>query len=113
MKKNDRGMTELLSLLRAHPDLIRDLVFDPNSIMRVLRSRSARRLVRGRDAQEFLTRMAAPADGYPISQCYAATKTLCGKGTMACVGNTKPIPNCVGNTKPILSCVGNTKPSPA
>jgi hypothetical protein len=113
MKKNDRGMTELLSLLKAHPDLIRDLVFDPNSIIRVLRSRSARRLVRGRDVQEFLTRMAAPEDGYPISQCYGATKALCGKGTAACVGNTKPSPVCVGNTKASPICVGNTKPSPA
>jgi len=113
MKKKDKGMNELLGLLRAHPELIRDLVFDPYSIMKVLRSRSARRLVRGQDVEAFLMRMAAPVHGLPISQCYGGTQSLCGKGTMACVGNTNPHPTCVGNTTPNPTCVGNTTPNPA
>ena len=107
-KKNDRGMNELLALLKAHPELIRDLVFDPNSIMRVLRSKASRRLVRGQNVQEFLLRMANPKDGYPIAQCYKQTRVLCGKGTVICVGNTNPHPSCVGNTTPHPICVGNT-----
>ena len=100
MKKNDRGMTELLDLLKTHPGLVRDLVFDPGSILWVLKNKSARRLVRNREVRRFLTRMAAPAGGYATSQCYSGTQTLCGKGTLACVGNTKPTPICPGNTKP-------------
>lgn len=93
MKKKDKGLEELLGLLKTHPDLIRDLVFDPTSIKRLLKSRAARRLVNpGMDATAFLECVASSEGGYPIAQCFGGTRYLCAKGTQCalCAGGTRP-----------------------
>lgn len=101
MKKNDNGLGELLELLKTHPELIKELVFDPTSIKPLLRSKAARRLVLGVDAKKFLRYVAGPQDGYPIAQCLKQTKLLCAKGSkvvVACGGGTKY--GCGGGTQP-------------
>jgi hypothetical protein len=92
MKNNDNGMKELLKLLKRHPELIKELVFDRNNIRSLLRSKAARRLALGQDTTAFLKYVAGPKDGYPIAQCFQQTKVLCAKGTRvsACAGFTKP-----------------------
>jgi hypothetical protein len=111
-KKKDGGLKELLRVMQAHPELIRDLVFDLDGITKLLRSRSARRLIRGYDVDQFLMRMGEAGNGSPLSQCYFSTQSLCGKGTIACVGATTPLPTCPGNTKTLPTCPGNTKTLP-
>jgi hypothetical protein len=100
MKKNDNGLEELLELLRTHPKLIKELVFDPPSIQLLLKTKAARQLVLGVDAKKFLSYVAGPQDGYPIAQCFRETKLLCAKGSKvaACGGGTKY--NCGGGTQP-------------
>jgi hypothetical protein len=77
MKKNDKGMGELLDLLKTHPELISALVFDPASIKRLLRSKAARQLVLGVDTRAFLSYVAGPEDGGPIALCLKRTRVLC------------------------------------
>lgn len=95
MKKNDNGLEELLELLRTHPGLIRELIFDRTSIQLLLKTKAARRLVIGVDTRKFLRYVAGPEDGYPIAQCGGGTKYLCAKGTQfglgSCGGGTKPL----------------------
>jgi hypothetical protein len=92
MKKNDNGLGELLALLKNHPELMRELVFDPSSVARLLKSRAARRLVIGEKATAFLEYVSGYEDGYPIAQCYRQTKYLCAKGTkqVLCGSGTQP-----------------------
>jgi len=89
MNNNDNGMSELLELLKAHPDLVREIVFDSGKLSRLLESEEARELVHGVD---FLKYMASTRDGYPIAVCAECTEYFCAKGTeqqlMACQGNT-------------------------
>jgi hypothetical protein len=94
MKKNDNGLGELLALLKAHPELMKELVFEPTKITSLLRSNAARRLVLGVDAKKFLKYVASPEDGYPIAQCFKETHLLCAKGTKQalCGGGTLPHP---------------------
>ncbi len=91
MKNDDKGMEELLELLKAHPELIKELVFDPTHVQTLLKSEAARQLTLGVDTKAFLMYVAGPEDGYPISQCFRGTKLLCAKGTKhaLCVGGTK------------------------
>jgi hypothetical protein len=91
MKKNDNGLGELLALLKDHPELMKDLVFDRIGVASLLKSRAARRLVIGAKATAFLEYVAGPEDGYPIAQCFRQTKSLCAKGTKQalCGGGTK------------------------
>jgi hypothetical protein len=105
-KNNDSGLDELLKLLQQNPSLIKDLIFNPEAVASVLRSKKARRLLRGRDpaadAKRFLTYVAGPVDGYPVAQCFKQTSVLCAKGTkisLPCSGGTKPPPNCSGGTR--------------
>jgi hypothetical protein len=79
MKNNDKGMGELLDVLKVHPELISALVFDPESIKRLLRSKAARRLVLGVDIRAFLSYVAGPEDGGPIALCLQRTRVLCPK----------------------------------
>jgi hypothetical protein len=81
MKKNDKGMGELLDLLKTHPELISALVFDPESIKRLLRSKAARQLVLGVDTRAFLSYIAGPEEGGPIAVCLKRTRVLCPKRT--------------------------------
>ena len=94
MKKNDNGLGELLALLKDHPELMKELVFEPTKITTLLRSKPARRLVLGVDAKKFLKYVASSKDGYPIAQCFAETRLLCAKGTaqVLCGGGTLPKP---------------------
>jgi hypothetical protein len=91
MKKNDKGLGELLALLKTHPELMSALVFDPRSIKRLLRSKAARRLVLGVDTRAFLKYVAGPQDGGPIALCFGGTKVLCPKRTRypLCFGHTR------------------------
>ncbi len=81
MKKNDKGMGELLDLLKTHPELISALVFDPHSIERLLRSKAARQLVLGVDTKAFLRYIAGPENGGPIAVCLKRTRVLSPKHT--------------------------------
>ena len=98
MKKNDNGMQEVLNLLKARPKLIRSIVFHPERITRLLRSKEARRLIRGVAANQFLDYIRKPEDGYPIAFCGGGTQYLCAKGTKfaVCGGSTQPTKLVVG-----------------
>jgi hypothetical protein len=113
MKKKDKGFDELLELLKEHPEVIREIMFQPEKIPKLLKSRTARRLATDGATFQFLDYMSSPADGVPLAICYGGTQSLCAKGTMACVGNTKPAPNCPGNTKVNPNCPGNTRFPPS
>jgi hypothetical protein len=93
MNKNDKGLEELLELLRTHPELIKELVFDRTSIQLLLKTEAARQLVLGVDTKKFLRYVAGPEDGYPIAQCGGGTEFLCAKGTKfavaGCGGGTQ------------------------
>lgn len=77
MKKNDKGFRELLNLLKIHPELLTVLVFDPESVERVLRSTGARRLVLSVDLRAFLRRIVRPAGGAPAALCLRRTGVFC------------------------------------
>jgi hypothetical protein len=113
MKKNDKGMTELLNLLTAHPELIRELVFDQAKIRKLLRHKSARRLIRGGGPTAFLEYISGPADGAPVAYCWGGTRAFCAKGTGQCLGGTRPPPQCLPTTMPVSpGCLRGTAPSP-
>ena len=76
MKNNDKGMSELLKLLKTHPELISALVFDPKSIRRLLKGKAARKLALGVDTRAFLEYLAGPGGG-PIALCLPRTARLC------------------------------------
>ena len=91
MTKDDSAFKELLELLKKHPGLMKDLVFDPTQIQRLLNSEEARELALGQEATEFLTYVGGNEDGYGISQCLNGTGVLCAKGTKIgmCGGGTR------------------------
>lgn len=96
MANSDCGLDELLDLLKKRPDLIKELVFNTESIQDLLSTDEAKKLALGVDPQQavdartFLGYVAAPDDGYPITQCLSKTTILCAKGSRfrACVGGT-------------------------
>jgi hypothetical protein len=99
MANNDcGGFYELLDLLKTYPDLIKELVFNPDTIQALPSTNEAKRLALGVDpgepvdARTFLNYVAGPADGYPITQCLQNSSILCAKGTkyslLACLGGT-------------------------
>lgn len=77
MKKNDKGMQELLELLNIHPELISALVFDPKRVKALLKSKTARRLIIGTDTRMFLEAVSRRKDGPPIALCDKGTFLLC------------------------------------
>jgi hypothetical protein len=83
MKKNDKGVGELLELLKTHPELISALVFDPVSIKRLLKGKAARRAVLGVDVRAFLRYVAGPGDGGPIALCRRGSGMLTPKGEVS------------------------------
>lgn len=93
MNNNDKGLEELLALLKAHPELIKELVFDSSNIAKLLKSAAAQRLALGADTQTFLDYVAGPEDGYPITQCLKNTQHLCAKGTKV------RLPSCLKGTQ--------------
>lgn len=92
MNNNDKGLEELLALLKTHPELIKELVFDSSNIKHLL-SAAAQQLTLGVDTQEFLEYVAGPQDGYPITQCLRNTQYLCAKGTKV------KLPSCLRGTQ--------------
>jgi hypothetical protein len=76
MKNNELGMDQLLELLKAHPELVGALVFEPIRITRLLKSKAGRRLVLGVDVKEFLKYIAGPGDGGPTAVCLRKTVAL-------------------------------------
>jgi hypothetical protein len=97
-KKNkyDKGLGELLDLLKKNPRLMKELVFEPNNCERLLaklKNKAARKLVKGpsEPVEEFLAYVAQDQDGYPIAQCFNETRALCAKGTRRglCGGGTE------------------------
>lgn len=107
MNKNDSGFDELLKALQKNPGVIREIVFHPEKIKKLLKSKAARKTI-SKATFDFLEYIAKPEDGYPIAFCYGGTqKGLCAKGTGHCAGATRP-PYCAGATKPPY-CPGATK----
>lgn len=102
MKKNkyDQGLEELLCLLISDPEIVKELIFEPNNCKRLLatlKGRTARRMLgqHGKQVENFLDYIAGDQDGYPIAQCFGGTQYLCAKGTgvgLQCGGGTKPPP---------------------
>jgi hypothetical protein len=103
MKKNDKGLEELLGLLKSHPELIKDLVFDSASVKRLLKGAAAQQLSLGVNTQKFLKYISGPVGGYPIAQCLRGTQTLCAKGTAvgACLRGTR-VSACLRGTAHIV-----------
>jgi hypothetical protein len=106
----DKGLDDLLDYLKQHPQLVREIVFNPEFAKKMLRSsKAARRLVQGVDvtgyvgADDFLQYVAGPADGHPIAHCFKRTVALCAKGTQCavqCGGATKT--RCGGGTQTLV-----------
>jgi hypothetical protein len=107
MKKNDRGMGELLELLRTHPELITTLVFDARKLRRLLRTQEARRLLLGVDVGTLLRSVTGSELGAPLLACLQLTALMVPP--MPCPGNTKTLPTCPGNTRALPTCPGNTR----
>ena len=108
-----KGLDELLDQLKKNPKIVKELIFEPNEtavLLNRLRSKAVRRLL-SQPVREFLDYVSAPNDGYPIAQCFKATKYLCAKGTLngLCGGGTRTHP-CKTGTKP--PCGGGTRPPP-
>jgi hypothetical protein len=76
MKNNDKGMRELLKLLKAHPELISALVLDPRSVRRLLKGKAARKMTLGIDTRALLEYVAGPGGG-PIAMCLVRTARFC------------------------------------
>ena len=89
-KKQSKGMGELLTLLRTHPELVHALVFDSTKVKRLLKSKTARGLVSRVDTRAFLGRVAGPESGGPIALCVHGTAHLCPKGTRSPRGTPSP-----------------------
>ena len=81
MKNYDKGLGALLDLLKKHPELLREVVFDTKGIRKLLGNKAARQLTLGPEPTAFLQYMGGSIDGYPISSCQQSTQVLCAKGT--------------------------------
>jgi len=90
MTEHDNGMSELLELIKEHPEIINGVVFNATSILNLLASDAAKGLVLGVDVKEFLLSVAAPGGNGPIAGCVDGTKVLC-KQTIhpLCLGGTR------------------------
>lgn len=86
MNNNDCNLEELLAQLQKHPELIRELTFNPETIPALLAANGI-----SAPTKDFLNYMAQPTDGFPVAQCLYQTHQLCAKGTRqaACGGGTK------------------------
>ena len=81
MKNYDKGLGQLLDLLKKRPDLLREVVFDTIRLRKLLRNKAARQLTLGPEATDFLRYVGGSIDGYPITSCLQNTTVLCAKGT--------------------------------
>ena len=76
MKNKELAMEQLLELLEARPELVSALVFEPIRIMRLLKSKAARKLVLGVDVTAFLKDIISSTDGGPVALCRRRTIVL-------------------------------------
>jgi hypothetical protein len=76
MKKSELAMEQLLDLLKAHPELVGALVFEPTRITRLLKSKAACRLALGVDVKAFLKYISGPGDGGPVAVCQCRTAVM-------------------------------------
>jgi hypothetical protein len=76
MKNNDKGVGELMDLLKTHPELISALVFDPVSVKRLLKSKPAQRLVIGVDTRAFLRYVSGSKNRGPIALCRRGSRAI-------------------------------------
>jgi hypothetical protein len=101
MKKNDKGMSALLDVLKAHPDLVHALIIDHARLKRLLRSKAGRELALGEDARKLLLKsVAGPAGKAGI--CVRTTKIV------ARTSFGGPLPECYGGTS-LSACCGATQ----
>lgn len=77
--KNDKAVQELLALIKAHPELIHAIMFNPVTVKRLLKSPEARRLVLGKEAKEFLENLVETKVG-PVGVCGGGTFVFLGTG---------------------------------
>jgi hypothetical protein len=80
-KGTSKGMGELLGLLKKRPELVHALVFHPTKVKSLLKSKSARKLIPGKNTRAFLHRVSGSEDGGPIALCSHKTAHMCPKGT--------------------------------
>jgi hypothetical protein len=107
---NNKGMGELLGLLKDHPELVDALVYDPKRVRRFLKTEAARRLI-GTDTEVFLRYVSGSGEGASLALCLGGTKLLCAGATkvgLPCLHGTKP-PTCLPGTIP-PPCPSGTKP---
>jgi hypothetical protein len=76
MKNNDSGIEELLEVLKTNPEIISALVFDPDSVKRLLNSKAARKLVLGVKFKNFITYVTSASNGGPVARCIDKTKVI-------------------------------------
>jgi hypothetical protein len=76
MKYKELAMEQLLDLLKAHPELVGALVFEPTRITHLLEHKAARKLVLGVDVTAFLQDIVSATDGGPVALCRRRTRIL-------------------------------------
>ena len=81
MKKDDKGIDDLLNVIKNNPGVVKSLVFDQAAVKKLLKSAAAQQLALGEEATAFLEYVASPKDGYAIVQCGGNTRYLCAKGS--------------------------------
>jgi hypothetical protein len=103
MKKNDKGMSALLDVLKAHPDLVHALIVDHARLKRLLRSKAGRELALGEDARKLLRKsVAGPGRAGKAGICVRPTKIV------ARTSFAGPHLQCYGGTS-LSACCGATQ----
>jgi hypothetical protein len=92
-KKKADGIAELLELLKTHRHLVHSLTLHPKAVKRMLKGRSARRLVASPSTRAALARVAGPEPGGSKAVCRKRTAHLCPKRTR-CPYRTRSIADC-------------------
>ena len=106
-RSSERGLRELLKVLRAHPELANAVVFDPAKVKRLLKTPAARSLLVGVDAGTLLMSVSNSTGDTPLALCMQLTAVV--TPPIQCPGNTRTIPTCPGNTRTLPTCPSNTK----
>jgi len=107
---NNKGLGELLGLLKGHPELVDALVYDPKRVRRFLKTEAAQQLISD-DTRTFLRYVSGSAEGASLALCLGGTNLLCAGATKVgqpCLQGTKP-PCSITGTKP-PPCHSGTKP---
>ena len=106
-KRSYGGLRELLEILKAHPELAHTLVFDPEKVRRLLRTRDARSLLVGVDVRTLLRSVPETPGLTPLALCLQLTAIVAPP--IECPGATKTLPTCPAATKTLPTCPGATK----